>query len=509
MSQFTDLAMGIAVGLGLLSGCAPGGSSSGGPDTLNCQGDPSQENTVEQCVVFAQATTASSPGDGSRAHPFSSLQAAIDTASSLGKRVFACNAGTFKEAVVLDAPIELWGGFDCDHDWHYSSTGRTTLEGPPDKVGITVSKKGAGALVVGWIVKAGKPEMPGGSSIAVAVDAVDKHTFLWRLDLFATDGNDGQDGDPPGGPAKAGGNAASAGAMGQPSNACVDASARAGGEPGTVECDDGKGAGGTGALGGAPPSGPGNDGTDGAPVPMPNAGLGKGGTGESDASPCTAGLVGADGTSGTAGKGADTYGTALITGIKPVDGKPGAPGGRGQGGGGGGAAMAGMFCKAGASTVAGFGASGGGGGAGGCGGKGGNPGKSGGSSIGVIALSGKVRLIDITVTTGRGGKGGDGAAGQVGGHGGNGANGGASSGLAGSTDGCAGGKGGKGGDGGPGGGGRGGHSVGVVYTTPVPLVNVTQFIGNAGKGGKPGPGGNDDGYGLDGVRDEQHPFGGL
>ncbi|MFO0588543.1 MAG: hypothetical protein U0441_13425 [Polyangiaceae bacterium] len=506
----------VAAGLGLLAAALLPACYSehtlivGSGDQLTCWGDPAVSNTIEECVIFARADAGKDPGDGTKASPFTSLQAAIEAAAAHTKRVYACGTAPFKESVHVGAPVEVWGGFDCDK-WLYTETARAHIDGPPDLPALTIGPDGAGALIVGFAIKAPPSELPGGSSIGVVVDKVDAQTFLWRCDISTSDGNDGVDGDPVTDPAKAGTDAAYAGLSGAPTPACTAAAQVEGGDPGTLGCEDGTTVGGKGGFGGTAPNADGQDGTEGAPMPADNPMLyGKGGAGESENDVCAPGAPGAPGAEGLPGYGAETAGALTLQGISAVNGKPGQRGARGQGGGGGGGARAGQFCMSGGNTVIGPGASGGGGGAGGCGGKGGNGGTAGGSSIGVLSMGGKLVLNLGSITVGRGGKGGNGSAGQPGGPGGKGADGGAASGLPLSEMGCTGGDGGAGGPGGSGGGGRGGHSVGVAYNSGNPITNyVTTILGQPGKGGFGGLGNEDLGKGKDGVSEETHQFAGF
>jgi len=506
MRRLRVLELSIAVGMGLLSGCGIGGTSSTGTEELDCSGDPTLENTIEQCGVFVRADSTSESQDGTREHPHASLQAAIDAASTAKKRVFACAGAAFGEAVVLPASIEVWGGLDCENDWRYEPTARTVVMGLPDTPAFVLGSGAGGAIISNLIITAADATKPSGSSVAVAAEATDERSWFVRCDFLAGNGADGEDGAAAQGTAKAGTAAASTPEAGGATAACVaDVS---GGDPGATECEDGTTSGGKGGSGGLAPSGPGDSGTGGLPMPVPNSELfGLGGNGQVGAPACTDGTPGAEGVSGEGGLGGVERGLLTIHGIMPVDGTRGAAGARGQGGGGGGAARAGMFCKAGASTVPGAGASGGGGGAGGCGGKGGNPGRAGGSSVGLASVGGDVFLRDVTITTGKGGRGGNGAGGQPGGAGANGAGGGQSSGVGTSLDGCSGGSGGAGGPGGSGGGGRGGHSVGMAYLLPPPSFSGMQYyLGEAGPGGTGGPGNEMAGQGAAGAREEQRNY---
>ncbi len=502
----------VVLPFGLAAGCYKNVdlTEGSGVRTLTCWGDPSADNTVAKCVIFARADAPDSPGDGTREHPFTSLQTAVDAAKSSKKRVFACGSAPFEEPLSIEAPVELWGGFDCG-TWHYSETARASLVGPPDLPALTFTPNGSGALVVSLSITAPPSDLTGGSSVGVVVDNVYSQTFLWRCDITVGDGKDGKDGDPPVEPAEGGTDAAFSGQAGAPTDACVPVASVEGGDPGALDCEDGKSLGGKGGFGGTAPNGTGQDGSDGMPLPQDNPMLyGVGGLGQSESADCTVGVPGAPGVIGPPGDGAQTKGALTMQGIAPVHGKGGSHGARGGGGGGGGGARAGVFCPSGNMTIVGPGASGGGGGAGGCGGKGGNGGRAGGSSIGVVSLGGELVLNQGTITVGKGGKGGAGGAGQPGGPGGKGAEGGAASGSGVSITGCAGGDGGPGGPGGPGGGGRGGHAVGVAYTKTAPITNDLAVIpGAPGKGGFGGPGHEMEGKGADGKQVEMGEFSGF
>ena len=503
----TDPETTTETGSGTDTTTATGSTSSTTTTTFDpsCFGQPTAENTVEKCGVFARAGADPALADGTREHPYPTLQKAVSEAAAQGKRVFACTVGSFAESVVVDAQQEIWGGLDCTNEWSYQATARTVLKGLVEQPAMFLTVNAGGSRIVSFFIESPDAVSPGGSSVPIIADAGDKETTFWRCDLVAGNGADGADDSPPNGSAPAGANAALPGQIGGATAACTS-SPVSGGDAGMTSCDDGQSAGGKGGNGGLAPAGAGQSGQDGSPTPASNPmQFGEGGDGQSVAA-CTNGSPGAPGLLGVHGEGGWAKGIATVDGIQPVNGMPGTGGARGQGGGGGGGAKAGTFCMPG--LVAGAGASGGGGGAGGCGGKGGNGGKSGGNSIGVISLGSDIRMLDSTITTGKGGKGGQGAAGQAGGAGGQGAPGGASSGLAGSSAGCAGGDGGTGGLGGSGGGGRGGHSIGIVYHAPFgpAWMGSSWFLGAQGEGGLGGPGNESAGKGAAGIKDAQRNF---
>jgi hypothetical protein len=455
-----------------------------------CAGDPTTDATLvrDECGVFAQADAAGATEDGTQAHPYKTLQKAIDNAGS--KRVYSCASAPYTEAVTIAAPVEMFGGFDCGKGWSWTAAGRSALNGPPGAVALTLTKQSDGSMVERFAITSAAATVKGESSVAVAVD--DIAAAFASCEVTAGDGLTGEDGVSPAGFATKGTDAAPPDAATM--NACINPGALVGGAPGTLTCDDGMTAGGIGGKGGitGTDSGNGQPGLDGSSSDVAN---GLGGTGES-MTKCLGGLAGKDGDAGAVGDAGALPGVLSLKGLADTNMTDGKPGARGNGGGGGGGAKSGLLLCAGG--VDGNGASGGGGGAGGCGGKGGGGGKAGGSSIAIVSLGTKLTLTNVTLKTGKGGDGGKGVVGQSGGDFGVGAKGGAASGLV--KAGCQGGNGGAGGPGGSGGGGRGGHSVGLAYASaPSKGVVVKGFAGDtAGLGGKAGPA-NPTGDGANGA----------
>ena len=470
------------------SSMSAGGGGTGGmsPD---CSGDPGKANVIDACGVFVQADAAGATKDGTQAHPYKTLQAAIDNAGM--KRVYACASAPYEEAVTIAAPVEMYGGFDCAKGWGWKVDARSAINGPAGAVALTLTKQGDGAKVQGFAITAAGAAVKGGSSIAVAVE--DIAAALISCEVTAGDGMAGENGVTPAGIATKGADAPPPDAVTM--NACTNPASLAGGLAGMSTCDDGMTAGGLGGKGGVTgmSSGDGATGADGTPA---DAAKGKGGAGEDAANDCSDGTKGKSGSAGAVGDAGLSPGALSVTGISDTNMTDGKPGTRGNGGGGGGGAKSGAFCGG----VDGNGASGGGGGAGGCGGKGGGGGKAGGSSIAIVSVGTKLKLTDVALKTGKGGDGGKGTAGQGGGLVGLGAIGGAPSGTAPSKPGCTGGAGGLGGGGGPGGGGRGGHSVGIAYATaPTSAPPIKDFMGDLAGLGGPAASGNLPGNGAPGA----------
>lgn len=475
---------------GSTSSSSSSSSGTGGAQP-SCDGDPSEENVIDACGVFVQADAVGTTEDGTQAHPYKTLQSALDNAGT--KRVYACASAPYVEAVTATAPVELFGGFDCMKGWSWTAAGRSALKGPAGAVALTLTKQADGSKVEGFAITAASATTKGESSVAVAVDAI--AATLLSCEVTVGDGMAGDDGLAPTGTATKGTDAMLPDAATM--NACTNPASVAGGAPGTLTCDDGVTAGGLGGKGGITGtlSGDGAPGADGTPA---DAVKGQGGTGQTLADVCADGTKGKDGTDGPVGDAGSLPGPLSLKGISDTNMTDGKPGARGTGGGGGGGAKSGLFC---ALATDGNGASGGGGAAGGCGGKGGGGGKAGGSSIAIVSLGMKLKLTGVTLKTGKGGDGGKGVGGQSGGDFGAGAKGGAASGNAPSKAGCKGGDGGSGGAGGPGGGGRGGHSVGIAYVSaPAAPPTFKSFVGGTeGTGGMAGPG-NPTGNGVNGAK---------
>ncbi len=440
----------------------------------------------DKCGVFVQIDAAAG-GTGSSAKPYKSIQEAIAAAS--GKNVYVCKSAdpkmVFSEAVTIQDPVAVYGGFDCKSGWKFHAADRSALTAPVNVIPLSISAQGV--TIANLAITTAQASGPGKSSVAVLASAATV-TFD-ACDIEAKDGVPGADGDP--GAPLMGGNVppATAGTPGANGTlACADLDMN--GTPDTTL------AGGVGPMnscatdpsvggdGGSSKQSNGNPGTPGVTGAFGANGIGQPVSGVwscSGAEPNgggDAGDVGKDGDPGPAGKG---IGKLVATGYQGTDGTSGKAGTSGQGGGGGGGAKGGMAICSGGKPGA--GASGGGGGAGGCGGGGGKGGAAGGSSIAIASLGSKVTLKDSSLKTGNGGAGGKGGDLQSGGDGGN--PGAGQAGSNGSSSSCDGGKGGTGGKGGPGGGGQGGHSIGIAYvgTAPTQVGKVVVKVGNLGAGG--------------------------
>lgn len=468
---------------------AGGGAGDAGNDAVspNCGLPPSEwiGEAPDGCGIYADPNASPTDADGSRAHPFPTLGAAIAAAKATNQPVLACGK-TFPENVVLPAGTTLYGALACDAGWAYAPSSRTLIAPPPKALGagtseiaLTLSPGSGETLLQDVDVIAPSGVDPGASSIAALVLAV-KATFT-RCDLTAGDGvkgengNDGDAADIDGLPGNDGVSVCAAGAVNPgpagPAKACWDGASSNGGKGG-----DG------GALmanmllsGGA--------GEDGTPADPASPMSGKGGAGEG-AMVCTGGQNGAPGGPGADAKGSSAMGAFSAMGYSAPPADAGISGKPGQGGGGGGGAKGGLAVACMSVTLPRVGSSGGSGGSGGCGGKGGLGGGAGGGSFALVSAGAEVTLQLVTLASGNGGDGGDGGSGQLGGNPGQGHNGGVGAGAA--KNACRGGDGGNGGNGGAGGGGRGGHSIPLAFTGQIPSGTPMMTKGAAGKGGAAG-----------------------
>jgi hypothetical protein len=466
----------------------------------------------DKCGVFVKADAADG-GKGTAENPYNSIQEAI--ASGNGRNVYVCKtagaAATLTEAVTIQGPITVIGGFDCANAWTYHAMDKSPLTAAPDAIPLTISS--AGVKIANLAITSAAAKTAGKSSIAVFASGAEA-TFDF-CDIEAKDGANGADG-AAGGPLM-GGNvvAATAGPPGTDGTpACSDLDGNGtpdpslnGGAGASNTCGASPSIGGNGGIGQQLSGNVGSAGQVGA--------LGGGGTGEPVAGgwSCTGaepngggndGDSGANGGPGLAGKGS---GALTATGYQGASGQTGTASTSGQGGGGGGGAKGGLLICAGG-TKPGAGASGGGGGAGGCGGGSGEGGTAAGSSIAVASVTSKLTLKNSSLKAGKGGTGGKGGDLQPGGSGG--APGLGKSGSGGSSSSCKGGTGGSGGKGGTGGGGQGGHSIAIAYTgaamQATQVGKVTLAAGTAGMGGPGGNGSVQLNVGDPGVSQQQQLF---
>jgi hypothetical protein len=274
------------------SSSGTGGAGGAGGEVLACVPSGDGSSVPEECGVFVRAD-GSDDNPGSRDAPVASITRAVMLAAKGSKRVYAC-AEVFAEAIIVDAPISLFGGLACDDEWVYAGSAPTTLA-PPTGVPLILRRGADGARISDLSMVAPSGASPGESSIAVIADGVSAE--LLRCSLLAGRGADGASG---GGGAGGCGGQGGGGMAGGSSFALISLEAQLT----LVQVALIAGDGGRGGNGGEPQSG-GDGGAGGFGGIRVNAG-------------CPGGH-GGDGGSGGAGGGAGGHSIGLAyTGVRPV-----------------------------------------------------------------------------------------------------------------------------------------------------------------------------------------------
>jgi hypothetical protein len=465
-----------------------GGEAEAGPTCSGTVGSREEGCPIEDPEGFfvSRAGNASN-ADGSRAHPFTTIIAAINAASpqtdagpadggsSTTKRIYVCaDAGEYAETLQLNASrdgLAFYGGFRCA-DWKYAPTVRTKLASPGE-IAWTMSGIAKGVTVEDFDVRSADATLSTTSSIAMIVTQSSKNVVLRRMTITAGKGSDGTRG--------SNGNNGADGIVVGPEQAgkpavCVNPPTSQ--YPGYWNRTLPVPYGGNGGAGWLDMNG--DRGVRGGPiVNVTPPDVDNGGAGATTLG--TDGTKGGGGSRGNDGAAASSF--PMNDGFGPTGyttggGASGVDGYAGQGGGGGGASKGSTTCAA---------PSGGAGGVGGTGGKHGTGGRSGGVSVALWVWNSAVTISDVTLVSSNGGSGGDGGNGGVGGKGQVGAPGGAGNTTNGIGAAGAGGKGGDGGNGGAGAGGNGGHSYPLVFHGAAPTK--TGVIYTPGQPGLPGGGG--------------------
>jgi hypothetical protein len=451
-----------------------GGSTVDAPPGCDLKTAPTSAACVSDATGIFVDSAGSDNNMGTKAKPLATIGKAITLANAQNSVIFVC-AGTYKEHVVLDKGVELYGGFTCG-TW---AAGTSPVVVAPTDVGYALDVKSVTtSFAAGGPVRIQNIEFDAPDGTAASVNSIAVRSFKSSIQFTKVKfiGGTGFDGKP-----------GAAGETGTISNLAMVTNANGypapdlatAGPPKTCTCSSGGSS--TGGLGGVMDQG----GQKGKPaLPEFPTGLtpphdGVGGTG--DGTPVTAlGHPGADATDGADAPTLTVGGTLAGDSWQPAAAADGTAGTPGQGGGGGGGGTTGPA---------------GGGACGGCGGSAGTGGGGAGGGIGLLSLDSTNSLIACSVAAGKGGKGGAGGArgsGATGGSGSNGLGNGASSGA-----------GGKGGAGGAGGGGAGGVSVGIMFRTSKvshgadSAISTVDTTNNRGLGGVNGL--ND---GVDGARSD-------
>jgi hypothetical protein len=403
-----------------------------GPKAPPITGPAAQNELTDELGIFV-ASNGLDIADGTHGHPLATIQAGIDKAKTVGKRVYVC-AGLYKQALVIADSISVIGGLDCTNNEWRTGTGVSRIESPTSPAMRAKDIKSATRLE-GLDVTAPNATAPGGSSIGLLADHA-AALVVARSKIVAGNAMKGDDG----GEGIALSNAATVnGSAGLDRVQCVF------GAGGTSTCAAVTNVNGSFRDWNVPALGvPGSNACVGAPNHVAEAG-GRGGNGglheygqvpvpgtnppqtmllfhdyagrlgNAAALYATANApdarTGAPGIDGTDGKNGAATGTLSADGYVPADGTNGSDGATGSGGAGGnGADPTEATPKADGAVWRGWG--GAGGGAGGCPGLAGKAGKGGGASIAALLIEGAVTFDGSELVAGQGGTGGLGALGS-------------------------------------------------------------------------------------------------
>ena len=378
------------------------------PKTVACVVD-------ERFGIFVSAAASSDGADGTKAHPFPSIQAGIAAARAAGKNVYAC-MGEYSEQVTLADGISVYGFFDCSQNWKVSDSGHAIVTGPSPA--LTADQIVTPTRIDSVDFKS-SDAAPNETSIAAIVT---RSTALTLANLTIQSGAGGKGDDGAVAVALTQPNADGAAGYGGDTTSChlpktpiyCEATPASGGNgtcvgPGSY-VGGGGGAGGTGmgcnaqTSSGCPPlettcctaAGIDHLPADGTVSTATTSTATGATTKENGGGTAAAGAAGNDGADGA---NATAVGVLTENGYTPSDGSAGKDGAVGQGGGGG--AGYDIF-----QIGRGFG--GAGGGAGGCPGLAGGAGKGGGASVGVLIVDSPVTFDTCNLQSGPGGAAGTG-----------------------------------------------------------------------------------------------------
>lgn len=394
-----------------------------GPKAPPITGPAAQNELTDELGVFV-ASNGLDIADGTHAHPLASIQAGIDKAKTVGKRVYVC-AGTYKQALVIADSISVIGGLDCTNNEWRTGSGVSRIESPTSPAIRAKDIKSATRLE-GLDVNAPNATAPGGSSIGLLADHATA-LVVARTKIVAGNAMNGENGTE----GTQLSNAATAnGASEVESYQCVQSG---GGRVSSHTCGYNKF---TGTYQLPPGGAPGTNACVGAPVPAPESG-GSGGSGGIYTASVTAPVPpkvtptvtyspqdpsldaklastlrsGAVGTSGPDGSGGAAIGAISANGYTPADGTAGKDGSTGAGGNGGDGSPPTEPVPTDKTVWRGWG--GAGGGAGGCPGLAGTAGKGGGASIAALLVESPVTFDTSELQSGTGGAGGLGTLGSA------------------------------------------------------------------------------------------------
>lgn len=138
-----------------------------GPKAPAVGGPASQNELTDQLGIFV-APTGLDSADGTHARPLATIQAGIDKAKAVGKRVYVC-VGTYTQAIELADSISIIGGLDCTGgEWH-TGTGVSRIEAPTSPA-VRAKNITTATRLEGLDVHAPNATAASGSSIGLFAD---------------------------------------------------------------------------------------------------------------------------------------------------------------------------------------------------------------------------------------------------------------------------------------------------------------------------------------------------
>ncbi|MGH7284169.1 MAG: hypothetical protein ACRELY_21800, partial [Polyangiaceae bacterium] len=190
-SAFVTLLLASACGLGFSGNGSSDGNGTVAPPPCDSTGDPKSISCVvdEKYGVFVSGGASQDGADGTKAHPFASIQAGIDAAHAANKNVYAC-MGPYSEQVKLADGTSVYGFFDCTQNWTVSASGHAVVTGPSPALTADQIHTATRIVSVDFIANDAAPNE---TSVAALVTSSSALT-LSNLTIHAGAGGKGDDG---------------------------------------------------------------------------------------------------------------------------------------------------------------------------------------------------------------------------------------------------------------------------------------------------------------------------